>query len=107
MSLQSLRQQRQIAARLDKWLENQRPSENDKGDEPVENLFSPSPTSWDEFDNDLNPKNWSFSRKLIATLLVTAISFTVQFASAIDSAAAEKIQHDFGVSAVTESLATG
>ncbi|PCH06619.1 Major facilitator superfamily domain, general substrate transporter [Penicillium occitanis (nom. inval.)] len=62
---------------------------------------------WAEYERDLNPKNWPFFKKLGTTLLVTAISFTVQYASAIDSAVAEKIQAEFGVDDVVESLATG
>lgn len=67
----------------------------------------PISMAWAEYERNLNPENWPFFRKPGTTLLVTAISFTVQYASAVDSAVAEKIQAEFGVNAVVESLATG
>lgn len=68
---------------------------------------SPPSERQDDEDIDINPRKWPFWKKLSATLIVTAISFVVQYASAVDSAAAERIQAEFGVSAVAESLATG
>ncbi len=63
--------------------------------------------SWDTYDSHLNPKNWPFAKKLSATLLVTAISFSVQYASAADSMAAELIEAEFFVNSTVETLATG
>ena len=68
---------------------------------------APHSLSWDTYDNHLNPKSWSFTKKLSATLLVTAISFSVQYVSAADSMASEKIEADFFVNSTVESLATG
>ncbi len=63
--------------------------------------------SWEEYDTHLSPKKWTFVKKLSTTLLVTAISFSVQYASAVDSMASEKIEAEFRASTVVESLATG
>jgi multidrug resistance protein len=55
----------------------------------------------------MNPHNWSFMTRIFATIMIAAIGFIVGFASAIDSAALKQASADFGVSDVTESLATG
>ncbi|RDW87607.1 MFS general substrate transporter-46 [Coleophoma crateriformis] len=55
----------------------------------------------------MNPYNWTFALRMIATLLIGAISFVVGFASSIDSAASRQASAEFGVSDVTEALATG
>lgn len=55
----------------------------------------------------MNPHNWSFTTRLLATALVAAIGFIVGFASSVDSAAAAQAAAEFGLSEVTESLATG
>jgi hypothetical protein len=61
-----------------------------------------------EGENDpLNPHNWSYASRLFATSLIAGIAFVVGFASAIDSSALRPAAEDFGVSQVTESLATG
>lgn len=109
--MQSFRQQRQIRTRWSKWADEKSITTQSEGSTERERdnvgIAIPDAASWDTADEDLDPKNWPLARKLNATLLVTLISFAVQYASAVDSAAAEKIEADFGVSAVTESLATG
>lgn len=61
-----------------------------------------------ESENDiLNPHNWSYRTRIFATLTIAWIGFIVGFASAVDSAALTQAAKDFGVSEVTESLATG
>lgn len=55
----------------------------------------------------MNPHNWSFTTRLLATVLVAAVGFIVGFASSVDSAAAAQAAAEFGVSEVAESLATG
>ncbi|KAI9817145.1 MAG: hypothetical protein M1827_001257 [Pycnora praestabilis] len=61
-----------------------------------------------EGENDsMNPHNWGFGVRISATLLIASIGFIVGFASSIDSAALKQATKDFGVSEVTESLATG
>ena len=113
--MQSFNQRRQIAAcvrsRLDDRDQALSPSffsahpAQDNG--PHNGPPAPHSLSWDTYDNHLNPKNWSFTKKLSATLLVTAISFSVQYASAADSMASGKIEADFFVDSTVESLATG
>ena len=55
----------------------------------------------------LNPHNWSFTKRMSTTILVASIGLIVGFASSVDSAALQQARKDFGVSEVTESLATG
>ncbi|MCJ1273123.1 hypothetical protein MMC21_000912 [Puttea exsequens] len=61
-----------------------------------------------EGPNDImNPHNWSFATRMGATLNIAGIGWIVGFASSVDSAALVQWQMAFGVSDVTESLATG
>jgi hypothetical protein len=55
----------------------------------------------------LNPHNWSILKRMWITLLVASIGLIVGFASSVDSAAIQQARIEFGVSEVTESLATG
>ncbi|RFU72901.1 mfs general substrate transporter [Trichoderma arundinaceum] len=109
--MQSFLQRRHIAARSVLKLAEKPPiSVYDSDDTAIHNPELPDSQPREQHeddDSDVNPRKWPIWRKLVATLIVTAISFVVQYASAVDSAAAEKIQEEFGVSAVAESLATG
>lgn len=62
---------------------------------------------WDGKDDPQNPMNYSFSSRLIATLLVSALAFVVGAASSIDSAVLPQNAAAFGVSDVVGSLVTG
>jgi hypothetical protein len=109
--MESFLQRRRIAARSVLKLTKKPPISLSESDDAAINKpelpdLQPNVKNDDE-DIDVNPRKWSTWRKLFATLIVTAISFVVQYASAVDSAAAERIQAEFGVSAVAESLATG
>jgi hypothetical protein len=55
----------------------------------------------------LNPHNWSILKRMSITFLVASIGLIVGFASSVDSAALQQARIEFGVSEVTESLATG
>jgi multidrug resistance protein len=55
----------------------------------------------------LNPHNWSYTTRIFATIMIAWIGFIVGFASSVDSAALTQAAEEFGVSEVTESLATG
>ncbi|MCJ1241704.1 hypothetical protein MMC14_009710 [Varicellaria rhodocarpa] len=57
--------------------------------------------------DQLDPHNWSFLVRISATINIAFIGWIVGFASSIDSAALKQASADFGVSDVTESLATG
>ena len=57
--------------------------------------------------DSMNPHNWPQAKKWSATALISLICFTVGFASSVDSAAITEAATDFGISVVTESLATG
>lgn len=62
------------------------------------------------FENEedmTNPHNWSNARRITVTLLVANIGIVVGVASSIDSSILMNASQDFGVSQVTESLATG
>lgn len=55
----------------------------------------------------LNPHNWSILKRMLITFLVASIGLIVGFASSADSAVIQQARIEFGVSEVTESLATG
>lgn len=55
----------------------------------------------------MNPHNWSTVTRIGATVNIASIGWIVGFASSVDSAALTQASADFGVSEVTESLATG
>ncbi|KAG6999591.1 efflux pump kojT [Physcia stellaris] len=55
----------------------------------------------------MNPHNWSRATRIGATINIASIGWIVGFASSVDSAALMQASEDFGVSQVTESLATG
>lgn len=61
-----------------------------------------------EGDHDqMNPHNWSITRRMVATFMVAAIGAVVGIASSIDSSAVREAAAEFHVSEVVESLATG
>lgn len=61
-----------------------------------------------EDENDPNdPHNWSTWVRIRCTLTIAGIGIVVGFASAVDASAIPQASKDFGVSEVTESLATG
>jgi MFS family permease len=55
----------------------------------------------------MNPHNWGYGSRIGATMMIAMIGFIVGFASSVDSAALTQASAEFGVSKVTESLATG
>jgi hypothetical protein len=57
--------------------------------------------------DQMNPHNWSITKRIVCTFMIAGISFIVGFASSIDSAALTQASEEFGVSEVAESLATG
>lgn len=63
--------------------------------------------NYESESDPMDPHNWSLARKILATAVVSAIAFIVGFASSIDSGAVPQAAETFGVSQVTESLATG
>jgi multidrug resistance protein len=76
---------------------------NDK-DEDRETVFV---VGFESEKDSMNPHNLPMSKRIWATILVAMIGFIVGFASSVDSAALEQAAAEFGVSEVTESLATG
>lgn len=61
-----------------------------------------------EGENDsMNPHNWSYLTRWSATVTIASIGWVVGFASSIDSAVIPQAAAEFGVSEVTEALATG
>lgn len=62
---------------------------------------------WDGRDDLLNPRNYSFSSRLVATLLVSALAWVVGAASSINSGVLPQNAAAFGVSDVVGSLVTG
>ena len=62
---------------------------------------------WEGENDPLNPYNFSYARRMVATLLVTALAFIVGAASAIESGVLPQITEAYGVSEVVGSLVTG
>ncbi|KAI9753843.1 MAG: blue light receptor [Chaenotheca gracillima] len=58
-------------------------------------------------DDIMNPHNWSWVTRWMATINIAWVGFIVGLASSIDSGALDQAAEDFGVSQVVESLATG
>jgi MFS family permease len=59
---------------------------------------------WDAPFDPLNPRNWPFSKRLRATLVVCALGCLQSVASALDSAVVPQAARDLGVSDVVESF---
>lgn len=57
--------------------------------------------------DSMNPLNLGYGTRIWAIMLIAGIGFVVDVASAIDSSAFRSAAAGFGVSEVTESLATG
>lgn len=62
---------------------------------------------WENENDPLNPQNFSYARRMVATLLVTALAFIVGAASAIESGVLPQIIETYHVSEVVGSLVTG
>ena len=62
---------------------------------------------WDGENDPQNPRNYKYSSRLIATLLVTALAWIVGAASSINSAVLPQNTAAFHVSDVVGSLVTG
>ncbi|POS70135.1 major facilitator superfamily transporter [Diaporthe helianthi] len=62
---------------------------------------------WDGPDDPLNPRNWTYARRISCTLKISIIAATVGAASAIDATVLPQAARSLGVSEVAESLATG
>ncbi|CRG85091.1 hypothetical protein PISL3812_02227 [Talaromyces islandicus] len=61
---------------------------------------------FDDDQDQLNPRNWPLAKKWRTLGIVGMTGFLVSWASSIDSAVSRQVQAEFGVSDVTESLAT-
>lgn len=57
--------------------------------------------------DQLNPHNWSLTKKWISTAIVGSTGFLIGWSSAVDSSIIEQAGKEFGVSKLTESLSTG
>jgi hypothetical protein len=79
------------------------PPMNEDGEE-TETVFV---VGYESANDPMNPHNWSYASRISATLLIASIGFVVGFASSVDSAALKQASEEFGVSEVTEALATG
>ncbi|KAL4865792.1 hypothetical protein BDV12DRAFT_144592 [Aspergillus spectabilis] len=62
---------------------------------------------WASPDDPFCPQNWPTLRRVFATLSVCLIALVTTMASAIDAAVISEAASEFGVSEVSESLATG
>ena len=63
--------------------------------------------SWTGEQDPANPKNWSFKKRIFATLSVSYITFACLLASSIDAAIVPQAAKEFGVSLVVESMVIG
>lgn len=71
---------------------------------PVKKLFI---VGWEGEHDPLDPRNFSLSRRMIATLMVSVLSFAVGAASSITAAVLPQSSKDLNVSEVAGSLVTG
>ncbi|OAL21400.1 hypothetical protein AYO22_08123 [Fonsecaea multimorphosa] len=62
--------------------------------------------TFDGEDDLANPRNWPPSKKAGVMMIISLVAFIVGFGSSIDSAVLPQASRHFGVSEVTESLAT-
>jgi hypothetical protein len=58
-------------------------------------------------EDPMNPHNWSLRKRIFVTVNIGIIALVVGIAASIDSAAIPQASAEFGVSDVTEALATG
>ncbi|KAB8201350.1 major facilitator superfamily domain-containing protein [Aspergillus parasiticus] len=63
--------------------------------------------SWEQDQDPMNPRNYSLTARITATLIVSALAFAVGAASSIESAVIPQNAAAFNVSEVVASLATG
>ncbi|GAB1197620.1 hypothetical protein APSETT444_006919 [Aspergillus pseudonomiae] len=62
---------------------------------------------WEQGQDPMNPRNYSMTTRITATLIVSALAFAVGAASSIESAVIPQNAAAFNVSEVVASLATG
>lgn len=62
---------------------------------------------WEGPDDPLNPRNWTYARRVSCTLQISLIAAAVGAASGIDATVLPQAASSLGVSEVAESLATG
>ncbi|KAF7595937.1 hypothetical protein BBP40_004083 [Aspergillus hancockii] len=62
---------------------------------------------WDHENDPMNPRNYSLTTRISATLIVSALAFVVSAASSIESAVLPQNSAAYNVSEVVASLATG
>ena len=62
---------------------------------------------YESSEDPMNPHNWPLTKRIFVTANVGLIALVVGTAASIDSAAIPQAAAEFGVSAVTEALATG
>ncbi|KAE8362639.1 major facilitator superfamily domain-containing protein [Aspergillus caelatus] len=62
---------------------------------------------WDHDEDPMNPRNFTLTTRVMATLIVSALAFVVSAASSIESAVLRQNSAAYNVSEVVASLATG
>ncbi|KAE8167511.1 major facilitator superfamily domain-containing protein [Aspergillus tamarii] len=62
---------------------------------------------WDHDEDPMNPRNFTLTTRVTATLIVSALAFVVSAASSIESAVLRQNSAAYNVSEVVASLATG
>ncbi|KAF7626344.1 synaptic vesicle transporter [Aspergillus flavus] len=62
---------------------------------------------WDHDEDPMNPRNFTVTTRVMATLIVSALAFVVSAASSIESAVLRQNSAAYNVSEVVASLATG
>ena len=104
--MQSLLQYRQIKASLTQDVEI-KPSTTSAEAESDKSQTIHILASFDNDSDPLNPLNWSTSKKMQCMSIISLIAFLVGFGSSIDAPVIPQAKAHFGVSTVSESLATG
>ncbi|KAG0652008.1 putative efflux pump [Hyphodiscus hymeniophilus] len=98
---------RQLSKELTKTRTRRSGMGKGKGNEKGEERETVFVVGYESENDPSNPHRWSLVTRISATILIASIGFIVGFASSIDSAALRQASEEFGVSQVTESLATG
>ncbi|KAI9872823.1 MAG: Citrinin biosynthesis cluster MFS transporter mrr1 [Pleopsidium flavum] len=79
---------------------------SEKNDQRQEQEKDPNLIEWNGPDDPDNPMNWARSKKWIATMALSSMTFCITFASSVFSTATEVTAKEYGVSTEVTTLGT-
>ncbi|RAQ57180.1 MFS transporter [Aspergillus flavus] len=77
------------------------------GGEDTSNVSKTVPVGFEPENDPMNPRDWSFGKRLMVTIVVSFMGVIVGWSSSIDSGIIPQYAEEFGVSVVVASLPTG